>query len=100
MPAAAGAVEMPYRVFAISNLVGGVVWGVGYSLLGYVAGSAYGVVERAVGTGLAVAVALIVLVVAATWAWRRHRGNSAGPTLDPAGPVLDSGDAGLDARSD
>jgi membrane protein DedA with SNARE-associated domain len=100
MPAAAGAVEMPYRVFAISNLVGGVVWGVGYSLLGYVAGSAYGVVERAVGTGLAVAVALIVLVVAATWAWRRHHGNSAGPTLDPAGPVLDSGDAGLDARSD
>src|SRR6266852_1915620 len=52
MPAAAGAAEMPYRVFAIHNLLGGVVWGVGYSLLGYVAGSAYVVVERRVGAGL------------------------------------------------
>src|SRR5215475_7657754 len=50
MPAAAGAAEVPYRVFAISNLISGVAWGVGYSLLGYLAGSAYGVVERTVGT--------------------------------------------------
>lgn len=73
MPAAAGAAEMPYRVFAIHNLVGGVVWGVGYSLLGYVAGSAYGVVERQVGTGLAIAVAAIIVALAAAWAWRRHQ---------------------------
>lgn len=73
MPAAAGAAEMPYRVFAIHNLVGGVVWGVGYSMLGYLAGSAYGVVERTVGTGLAIAVAAVIIAVAAAWAWRRHR---------------------------
>ena len=77
MPAAAGAAAMPYRVFAIHNLVGGVVWGVGYSLLGYLAGSAYGVVERAVGAGLAIAVAVVVVAAAAAWAWRRHRGWSA-----------------------
>ena len=64
---------MPYRVFAIHNLVGGVLWGTGYSLLGYLAGSAYGVVERAVGAGLAIAVAAVIVAAAAAWAWRRHR---------------------------
>jgi len=73
MPAAAGAAEVPYRVFAISNLISGVAWGVGYSLLGYLAGSAYGVVERTVGTSLAIAVAVVIVGLVATWAWRRHR---------------------------
>lgn len=73
MPAAAGAVQMPYRMFLIHNLIGGVVWGVGYSLLGYVAGSAYAAVEHAVGTGLAVVLAVLVVAIAAAWTWRRHR---------------------------
>ena len=73
MPAAAGAAEMPYRVFALHNLIGGVIWGVGYSLLGYVAGSAYVVVERTVGAGLAIALAVMVIAAAGIWAWRRHQ---------------------------
>jgi len=73
MPAAAGAAEVPYRVFAISNLISGVAWGVGYSLLGYLAGSAYGVVERTVGAGLAIALAAVIVGLVAIWAWRRHR---------------------------
>lgn len=72
MPAAAGAAEMPYRVFALHNLISGVIWGVGYSLLGYVAGSAYAVVERTVGAGLAIALAAVVIAAAGMWAWRRH----------------------------
>lgn len=76
MPAAAGAAAMPFRVFAIHNLVGGVIWGVGYSLLGYVAGSAYGVVESRVGAGLAIAIACAVLAGAGLWAWRRHRASA------------------------
>jgi membrane-associated protein len=73
MPAAAGAAAMPYRVFAISNLIGGIAWGVGYCLLGYLAGSAYAAVERAVGAGLAIAVAVAVVAAVAVFAWRRHR---------------------------
>jgi membrane-associated protein len=73
MPAAAGAVDMPYRVFLINNLLGGLVWGVGYCLLGYLAGSAYAAVERSVGAGLAIAAAVVVLAIAAVLAWRRHR---------------------------
>lgn len=73
MPAAAGAAKVPYRTFAIHNTISGIVWGVGYSLLGYLAGSAYGAVERTVGAGLAIAIAVLVIAAAGTWAWRRHR---------------------------
>ena len=86
MPTAAGAAAMPFRVFAIHNLVGGVVWGVGYSLLGYLAGSAYGVVERTVGTGLAIAVAIVLVAAVSVWAWRRHR-RLAGPPAAGADPA-------------
>ncbi len=96
MPTAAGAAAMPYRVFVIHNLIGGVIWGVGYSLLGYLAGSAYGVVERAVGAGLAIAVAGVVVAAAGAWAWRRHArlastragdAESAGPAAAAAPPA-------------
>ncbi len=73
MPAAAGAVRVPYRTFLFYNVTGGIIWGVGYCLLGYLAGSAYSAVETRIGTGLAVAAAVIVVAAAAVWAVRRHR---------------------------
>jgi membrane-associated protein len=79
VPAAAGAAEVPYRTFALYNLIGGVIWGVGYSLLGYLAGSAYTVIERRVGAGLAVVVAVLVIAAGITWALRRHRAVPAEP---------------------
>ncbi len=38
VPAAAGAAQVPYRTFLIFNAIGGIIWGVGYCLLGYLAG--------------------------------------------------------------
>lgn len=73
MPALAGTARMPRRTFAAWNAATGVVWGIGYSLLGYLAGSAYTVIERRVGTGLAVAVAAVVVAGVAAWAVRRRR---------------------------
>jgi membrane-associated protein len=73
MPAAAGAARMPYRTFLFYNVAGGVVWGVGYCLLGYAAGSAYSAIESRVGAGLAIAVAALVLAGLVVWAVRRHR---------------------------
>jgi membrane-associated protein len=73
MPAAAGAARMPYRTFLFYNVVGGVIWGVGYCLLGYAAGSAYSAIESRVGAGLAIAVAALVLAGLVVWAVRRHR---------------------------
>jgi membrane-associated protein len=90
MPAAAGAVRVPYRTFLIYNVLGGLVWGVGYCLLGYLAGSAYGAVERRVGTGLAVAVALVVVAAVAIWAVRRHRALASGSGAKPASAPADN----------
>lgn len=76
MPAAAGAAGVRPATFAGYNVLGGLLWGVGYCLLGYLAGSAYAVVERRVGAGLAIAIGVIVVVAAATWAFRRHRAQA------------------------
>ena len=73
MPAAAGAVRVPYRTFLIYNVAGGIVWGVGYCLLGYLAGSAYSAVESRVGTGLAIAVGVVAVAAVVVWTVRRHR---------------------------
>jgi membrane-associated protein len=97
MPAAAGAVRVPYRTFLLYNVIGAIVWGVGYCLLGYLAGSAYSAVESRVGTGLAVAVAVVVVAAVAVWVVRRRRTaassapgdeapDGAAPVSDGAGP--------------
>jgi membrane-associated protein len=73
MPAAAGAAKVSYRTFVIYNVAGGIIWGVGYCLLGYLAGSAYEVVERRVGAGLAIVLAAVIVIALIAWAVRRHR---------------------------
>jgi membrane protein DedA with SNARE-associated domain len=97
MPAAAGAAPVRYAVFLRYNLIGGVIWGVGYTLLGYLAGSAYTVIEKRVGAGLAVAAAVLVVAALAAWAIRKFRRDRARPGLAPgaaapatatAGPAL------------
>jgi membrane-associated protein len=73
MPAAAGAAKVRYRTFTLYNVLGGLIWGVGYVLLGYLAGSAYAVIEREVGAGLAIAIGVLVVAAIAVWLYRRHR---------------------------
>jgi membrane protein DedA with SNARE-associated domain len=86
MPAAAGAAPVPYGVFLRYNLVGGVIWGVGYSLLGYLAGSAYTVIEKRVGAGLAIVLAVLVVAGLAAWGIRRFRRDRARPAAGRAAP--------------
>jgi membrane-associated protein len=73
MPAAAGAAGMRFRTFSVYNVLGGLIWGAGYCLLGYLAGSAYAVVERRVGTGLAIVIGALAVAALAVWAFRRHQ---------------------------
>lgn len=79
VPAAAGAAPVRYRSFLVYNVIGGVIWGAGYCLVGYLAGSAYTEVERRVGTGLAIVVAILVVVAVTFWAIRRHRAGTRQP---------------------
>ena len=71
-PFLAGTAHMPYRRFLAYNAAGGLVWGVGSVLLGYLAGNSYAAVEKTFGraTALAAAVVVIGLVV---WSIRRRR---------------------------
>lgn len=71
MPALAGTSRMPYPWFLAYNAAGGLVWGAGVTLLGFVAGHSYAAVERALGGGSAVLLA--VLIAAALILWLRQR---------------------------
>lgn len=73
MPAVAGTTRLHYRTFLVYNALSAVLWGVGYCLLGYAAGSAYAAIERTVGTGVAIAIAAVVLGAVVFWLVRRHR---------------------------
>lgn len=44
-PIVAGAVSMNYRTFILFNLIGGVLWGIGMTTLGYVLGIWFGSIE-------------------------------------------------------
>ncbi len=89
MPALAGASRMPYRRFLVFNALGGIVWGVGFTLLGYFAGAAYSGVEGLVGRGIAIVLAVVVVAGVIVWHVRRRRGGAA-----------DGTDAGEDGRDD
>lgn len=70
MPAIAGASNMHYPVFLRWNALGGVVWGVGFVLVGNLAGKSWDSIASEASTGLLVAV--IVIVVLALVAWKVH----------------------------
>jgi membrane protein DedA with SNARE-associated domain len=77
MPALAGTSRMPYRRFLAFNAAGGLVWGVGFVLLGYVTGNSYKAVEKAVGRGAALVVLALVLVAIVIWRVRARRAEAA-----------------------
>jgi membrane protein DedA with SNARE-associated domain len=73
MPGLAGVSRMPYPRFLLYNAVGGVVWGVTFCLVGYLAGNSYRQVESQIGRWGAVATAALVVTVLVVWHVRRRR---------------------------
>ncbi len=72
MPGLAGMSKMHYRRFLFANVLGGLVWGVAYTLLGYFSGTQLTRIEKYsswVGYGL---VLLFLALVGGLW-WRRRR---------------------------
>lgn len=74
MPGLAGVSRMSYRRFLFFNALGGLVWGLTFCFVGYLAGESYHVVEKRVGTAGALITVVVVLV--ALLAWHRHRRRS------------------------
>jgi membrane-associated protein len=72
-PGMAGLSGMRYRRFLVYNALGGLVWGVGCVLAGYLAGSSYQKVAHWLGEGGAVVVVLVVLAALVVWRVRRRR---------------------------
>jgi membrane protein DedA with SNARE-associated domain len=64
MPGLAGMSRMKYRRFLIANALGGLLWGVSFTLLGYFAGTALTRIEKyASWVGLAVLIAMILFFI-------------------------------------
>ena len=76
MPGLAGMSKMHYRRFLVANALGGLVWGVGYALLGYFAGSALTRIEHYASW---LGIGLLVAVIALAWVLhvRRQRRDAA-----------------------
>jgi membrane protein DedA with SNARE-associated domain len=91
VPGLAGMSGLRYRVFLPYNVAGGVIWGVGYTLLGYAVGVSFQRVLTEVGLwSLAVVAGLIAVFFGARWVVKRRRRRLGGDRPDqPAGPAAD-----------
>lgn len=75
MPALAGASGMRYPRFLVFNVLGGLLWGAGVTLLGYFAGSSIDRVAESLGRGSAALLIIVAVTGLVTWRLRsrRHR---------------------------
>ncbi len=83
MPALAGTSHMPYPKFLAFNATGGLVWGVGFTLLGYLAGNSYQQVAKAAGRTAALIALGIVILAVAIWQIRKHRAQKRDAPQEP-----------------
>ena len=64
MPGLAGMSQMNYRRFFIANALGGIIWGISFTLLGYFAGTALARIEKyASWMALSVLIAMILFFI-------------------------------------
>jgi membrane-associated protein len=73
VPGLAGMSRMPYRRFLAWNAAGGLVWGVGVVMIGWLAGNSFARVEQAAGTVAAIVVGVIMLGLLVWWVVRGHQ---------------------------
>jgi membrane-associated protein len=77
MPGLAGTAKIPYRRFLAFNAAGAVTWGIGYTLLGYLAGASYKKIESYASYAGYIFLAVVIVVVAAVVARRHYTKTSA-----------------------
>jgi membrane protein DedA with SNARE-associated domain len=72
MPGLAGTFGVPYRRFLTFNAAGGLVWGLGFVLLGYLAGASYQRLENYAGRASEIILAVVVVAAIALTIRRRR----------------------------
>ncbi|MGH9080512.1 MAG: DedA family protein, partial [Acidimicrobiales bacterium] len=91
IPGLAGMSGLRYPVFLLFNAIGGVVWGIGYTLLGFVVGLSFQRILSEAGVwSIAVVAGVVVVAVAVRWTLkRRDRKRRAAERGDdePSGPT-------------
>ncbi|MCB5291109.1 DedA family protein [Arthrobacter sp. SO3] len=87
MPALAGTSRMPYPTFLAFNVAGGLVWGAGCVLLGFLAGNSYEVVVKAVGQDITVVVVAAVVIALVAWKVRKSRDERVAGGASDSGPT-------------
>lgn len=70
VPFAAGLGGMAFRRFFLGNAIGGVLWGAGFTVAGYLAGARYATVERWIRTGGLAVVGVLAVVGGVVWVVR------------------------------
>ena len=73
MPALAGTSRMPYPRFLAFNAAGGLVWGAGFVLLGFLAGNSYEAVAKAAGRDITAVVLVVAVIAFIVWRVRKAR---------------------------
>ena len=91
-PALAGIAGMRYPKFLAFNAAGGLVWGIGVVLIGYLAGNSYSTVEKTFGRATALIALAVIVIAVVVWRIRRRSARR----VDQASPA----DAGTDAAAE
>lgn len=97
IPGIAGFSGLRYRTFLLYNAIGGVLWGVGYTLLGFVVGASFERVLKEVGLWSAAIVAG-VLVIAVTIHFLLKRRRHDEPTAERAADEYEQAKKVLEER--
>jgi membrane protein DedA with SNARE-associated domain len=102
MPALAGTAGMRYSKFLAFNAAGGLVWGIGVVLLGYLAGNSYSTIEQTYGRATALIALAVIVIAVVVWRIRRRsaRADQARPPEhDDIDTDVDTGAEARDGRS-
>jgi membrane-associated protein len=98
IPGLAGMSGLRYRVFLLFNAMGGVVWGIGYTLLGFVVGLSFQRILTRVGLwSIAVVAGVVVVAIVVRWLVRRRERRRTASQLgdgDVPAELRDSGQRG------
>jgi membrane protein DedA with SNARE-associated domain len=77
LPGLVGMSGMPRRNFALFSVVGAIVWGTLWVLVGFALGLSYTKVTKTFGRVSVAVVAVLAVVWVLAWWWRRHRRRGA-----------------------